>query len=233
MTDARHGNTGEPWPGYTAPPPPGQPTWNQSGAQPPPPPGQPTWYQGGAQPPPPPQRSWFTRHKIITGIGGFFAVLIVIGVISSIVNPQPTTVGTATATPTAAPRTESAAPAPTKTPSDKPAKAPAAETVATKPAAPRLTVSEENAIAKAESYLDFQAFSKKGLISQLKFDGFSTKDASFAVDNVTVNWKEQAAKKAKSYLELQPFSRSGLISQLKFDGFSSAEAAYGVSKTGL
>jgi hypothetical protein len=43
-------------------------------------------------------------------------------------------------------------------------------------------------------------------------DGFSKKDATFAVNYIDVNWNKQAAKAAKNYLEIQSFSRQGLIS---------------------
>lgn len=96
-----------------------------------------------------------------------------------------------------------------------------------------LTRSQENAIRKAESYLDFMAFSRTGLIEQLEYEGFDTDEATFAVDYLDVDWNEQAWKRAESYLELMPFSRSGLIDQLKYDGFTDAEATYAVDKAGL
>jgi hypothetical protein len=98
---------------------------------------------------------------------------------------------------------------------------------------PLSPVSQQNAVSKAEDYLDYTSFSRQGLIQQLEFDGFSTEDATFAVDHVTVDWNEQAAKKAKDYLDYTSFSRSGLINQLEFDGFTPAQAAYGVAETGL
>ena len=70
---------------------------------------------------------------------------------------------------------------------------------------------------KAKDYLDYTAFSRSGLINQLvEFDGFSTADATFAVDHITVDWNEQAAKAAKDYLDVSGFSRSGLIDQLEY-----------------
>ena len=86
---------------------------------------------------------------------------------------------------------------------------------------------------KAADYLDYSAFSRTGLIKQLEFEKYSTGDATWAVDRVTVDWNEQAAKKAKSYLEYRSFSRAGLIDQLVYEGFTPAQAEYGVSKTGL
>jgi hypothetical protein len=100
-------------------------------------------------------------------------------------------------------------------------------------AAKRGTVSQQNALRKAASYLDFTAFSQTGLIHQLEFEKFSTGDATWAADRVTVDWNEQAAKKAKSYLEFTSFSRSGLVEQLLFEGFTPEQAEYGASTTGL
>lgn len=96
-----------------------------------------------------------------------------------------------------------------------------------------MTVSQENALDKAESYLSFAAFSRSGLIKQLEFEGFSTADATFAVDTVTVDWMVQAEKKAESYMEFSSFSRSSLINQLEFEGFTSEQAEHGANFVGL
>lgn len=95
------------------------------------------------------------------------------------------------------------------------------------------TVSQSNAVEKAQSYIDYDAFSRKGLIDQLKFEGFSTADATYGVDAITVDWNEQAAKKAKDYLDYDSFSRSGLIDQLEFEGFTPEQASYGATAAGL
>lgn len=95
------------------------------------------------------------------------------------------------------------------------------------------TLGENNALAKAKSYLEMMAFSKKELVNQLKFDGFTTKEAKYAVNNCKANWKKQATKKAKSYLETMPFSKKELIDQLKFDGFTTKQAKYGAKKAGF
>src|SRR5690554_3334046 len=55
--------------------------------------------------------------------------------------------------------------------------------------APAETVSQRNAVRKAEEYLRFMAFSKQGLIEQLEFEGFSTEDATYAVDQIDVDWR--------------------------------------------
>jgi Host cell surface-exposed lipoprotein/Protein of unknown function (DUF2510) len=95
------------------------------------------------------------------------------------------------------------------------------------------TPAQDNAIAKAESYLGFTGFSKQGLIKQLEYDQFSTTDATFAVEHTQatggVEWNDQAVKKAKSYMGFTWFSLSGLIDQLKYDGFTPSQAQYGAS----
>ncbi|MGP5220720.1 Ltp family lipoprotein [Arthrobacter rhombi] len=95
------------------------------------------------------------------------------------------------------------------------------------------TASQQNAQRAAESYLDYTAFSKPGLIEQLVFEKYSKADATWAVNRLTVDWNEQAAKAAENYLDYTAFSRSGLIEQLIFEGYTPAQAKYGVSKTGL
>lgn len=98
---------------------------------------------------------------------------------------------------------------------------------------PKETAGQENARRKAEEYLDMSAFSRTGLIKQLKFEGFSEKDAIYGVDAQNANWNAQAAAKAEEYLDMSSFSRSGLIEQLEYEGFTTAQATYGVNKVGL
>jgi Host cell surface-exposed lipoprotein len=95
------------------------------------------------------------------------------------------------------------------------------------------TTGRDQAVRKAHEYLQYGAFSLKGLVSQLKFEGFSTSDASYGASHSGANWWKEAAAKAKEYLHMQAFSRSGLVAQLKFDGFTSAQALYGARAAGL
>lgn len=98
------------------------------------------------------------------------------------------------------------------------------------PSRSEITAAMQNAIDAAESYLDYTAFSRSGLIKQLEFEDYDTEDATFAVDYLGVNWNEQAVKSAESYLDYTSFSRDGLIDQLQFEGYTYDQAAYGVSK---
>jgi hypothetical protein len=94
-------------------------------------------------------------------------------------------------------------------------------------------ISRAQAVRKAKDYLEYQAFSYKGLISQLKYEGFSTSDATYGVRHSRANWMKQAAQKAKDYLEYQAFSRRGLVEQLEYEGFTHAQALYGARAVGL
>ena len=95
------------------------------------------------------------------------------------------------------------------------------------------TVAQQNAAKSAQSYLDYSAFSRKGLIDQLVIEDYHTADARLAVDSLDIDWKEQAAKSAQAYLDHSSFSRQGLIDQLVYEGYSKAEAVFGVDSVGL
>jgi len=95
------------------------------------------------------------------------------------------------------------------------------------------TVSQRNARQSATDYLDMTSFSRKGLIGQLEYEGFTQDDAAYGVDALNADWNEQAAKSAADYLNMTSFSRSGLIDQLVYEGFTRAQAEYGVGTTGL
>ena len=95
------------------------------------------------------------------------------------------------------------------------------------------TISQQNALKKALSYLKYSAFSYSGLVEQLEYEKFSHEDAVYGVDNCGADWNEQAKKKAESYLKYDSFSRDGLIDQLEYEGFTYDQAVYGVTQNGL
>jgi hypothetical protein len=101
---------------------------------------------------------------------------------------------------------------------------------------PELTSGQENALGAAEDYIDLSGFSRAGLIDQLSSsagDGFSKADATFAADNVDVDYKEEAVEAAQDYLDISSFSESGLLEQLTSpagDQFTQEEAQYAVDK---
>jgi hypothetical protein len=97
---------------------------------------------------------------------------------------------------------------------------------------PKPTLGQENALAKAESYLSFTAFSAKGLAEQLAFEGFAQADIDYAMANIKVDWNAQAAAKAESYLSFTSMSAQGLREQLEFEGFTPEQVAFGVAAVG-
>ena len=167
-------------------------------------------------------RPWFKKKRFVIPLG--VVALLFIGGIASGSDSDSDDTSDAN---TALSADESATGAETEPP------AAVVETEAPEPEKPALTSGQENAIRAAENYLDYTAFSRKGLIDQLKFEEYSEKDAIFAVDAIKPNWNEQAAAAAEKYLEFTAFSRGGLISQLEFDGFTTAQATYGADKAGV
>ena len=83
-----------------------------------------------------------------------------------------------------------------------------------------VSVSQENALIRAKSYLATMSFSREGLIGQLEFEGYSNSDATYAADNCGADWNKQAVLKAKEYLSTMSFSYDGLVEQLEFEGFT-------------
>jgi hypothetical protein len=135
-------------------------------------------------------------------------------------------------------------PVSTKAPSSVPAYTPPVTPAApqeTTPAAPQYTEPEQQAIDSAESYLSMgTGFSKAGLIHQLDSsagEGFSEKLAVFAVNHVSVSWRQQAVLSAKGYMQLQSgWSFSGLVQQLDSpygEQFTYAQAVYAAHAVGL
>ena len=90
-----------------------------------------------------------------------------------------------------------------------------------------LTKEQKNAVRSAEQYISMTGFSKSGLIDQLGFEGYSTEDATAAVESMDIDYNEMAVKSAKQYLSMTGFSRDGLVEQLQFEGYTPEQAAYG------
>jgi colicin import membrane protein len=178
-------------------------------------------------------RPWFKKKRWwAVGALAFFGIA---GALGS--DDQPTVTA---GTPTETSVTSEAEPTPSETtPPETTTSEPTAEITTVEPepepepVEPELSVSQQQAIRSAEDYLDYTAFSRSGLITQLEFEGFSAEEATFAVDNITVDRNEQAAKSAEQYLEYTSFSRSGLITQLEFEGFTREQATFGADAVGL
>ncbi len=121
-------------------------------------------------------------------------------------------------------------PEPTSDASEEPSAEPS-EAAQEKPAE-TTTTGQRNALSKAKQYLSIMPFSHSGLISQLKYEGYTTEEATYGADNCGADWNEQAAKKAQQYMDIMDYSRQGLIDQLKYEGFTQSQAEYGVSAVG-
>lgn len=95
-----------------------------------------------------------------------------------------------------------------------------------------ISLGRRNAIKSAQSYLKLTSFSRKGLVDQLRYEGYTDDEAVFAVDFLEPDFYAEAAEAAASYLRLTSFSKTGLYDQLIYEGFSEDEAAYGVAAVG-
>ena len=101
-----------------------------------------------------------------------------------------------------------------------------------------LTGPQRNALRSAKAYLEFQAFSREGLIEQLSSpygEDYERADAVAAVNSLSVDWNEQASKAARAYLEMMGFSCNQLIEQLSSsygEKFTKSEATYGARQAG-
>ena len=94
------------------------------------------------------------------------------------------------------------------------------------------TLGKKNALKSAKSYLRSMSFSYNGLIKQLKYEGYTDEECTYAVDNCGADWNEQASKCAKSYINSMSFSRVELLKQLKYEGFTDEQAEYGAKSVG-
>lgn len=209
------------------------------------PPAQPPPYgaYGASVPPetPKPPRKWYQKKRFLIPAG-----LVLLMALPALLNgggrsSTQTAAAPVATTPAPAPTTQAAATQPpaTQAPAESPAPAettqPAASPTQTAPEVTEeaATMSQRQAVRQANDYLDYTAFSRKGLIEQLEFEGFSKADATYAVDHIEVDWMEQAALKAKDYLDYTAFSRKGLIEQLEFEGFTKEQATHGANAVGL
>lgn len=86
------------------------------------------------------------------------------------------------------------------------------------------------ALALAFQYLESSPFSKDMLVKQLEYEGFSTKDAAWAVDLCGADWDAEAARAAELYLSVRQIPRDELVTYLESDLFTHDQAVYGVEQ---
>ena len=85
---------------------------------------------------------------------------------------------------------------------------------------PNIPFEFEQALDKAQSYVDSTSFSEVDLRRQLEYHEFSPEAIQFALDNVNVDYQAECIEKAKSYLEFASFSEADLREQLEYHKFS-------------
>jgi hypothetical protein len=200
----------------------------------------PPWQQQSAMPPQTPKgqrrKSWPARHKVLTGLIAFGA-LVVIGAAASASNKPSTTAsdtGVAGSSASASASSAAASSALGK------AAAPAASSPQSKaaaPASPSMTTAQQQAVEAAQGYLGMgSGFSDGSLLNQLTSsagNGFAKPDAEFAIKYLNPNWDQQAVDAAQGYLGMgSGFSDQGLVKQLTSsagNGFTEAQAEYAIN----
>ena len=204
-----------------------------------------------------------SESKLAGFMSGFFVFILVYAVIIEPYGENSTTYNTGTPISVSAKdipeskKTLQPSPSQSVKPSIKPSPSPTVKTTSVKPSvkpspsptvkpsvkqsvktSPKIivkkeTLSQKNAVKAAENYIRIMPFSRDGLIKQLKYEGYSTADATYAVDKLKIDYNKQALKAAETYLDMMAFSRSGLIKQLKYEGYTTKQATYAVDKVGL
>lgn len=92
------------------------------------------------------------------------------------------------------------------------------------------------ALAWAAAYLQAFPQSRSELLANLLGEGFTNDEATYAVDNVAVNWNTQAKLTAQEVLKAttySPFARTVMVNKLKSYGFTDSQASYGADNCGL
>ena len=86
----------------------------------------------------------------------------------------------------------------------------------------------ERALESAQRYVDTMPFSRKGLATQLGFEGYGADAVAYATDRVDADWDAEAVEAATSYMDTMPMSNEALRDQLTFDGFTREQAVRAV-----
>ena len=87
------------------------------------------------------------------------------------------------------------------------------------------TRGESNALNSAKDYLSIMpGWSCTGLMEQLEYEGYTTSEQKYAVDNCGADWYQQAIYSAENYLKTMPMSKTELCEQLIYEGFTPDQA---------
>ena len=93
---------------------------------------------------------------------------------------------------------------------------------------PTATIGEQNALAKAKTYVDFSDFSKEKLRGQLEYEGFTTDEIEYALDKVPADYNLEASDRAVLYYTTQNLSKQRIMTQLEFEGYTESQINYAI-----
>lgn len=93
---------------------------------------------------------------------------------------------------------------------------------------PTATIGEQNALAKAKTYVDFSDFSKEKLRGQLEYEGFTTDEIEYALDKVPADYNLEASDRAVLYYTTQNLSKQRIMTQLEYEGYTDSEINYAI-----
>lgn len=95
------------------------------------------------------------------------------------------------------------------------------------------TENQQKALDKANEYVDTLPLSRKGLIKQLEYDGYTTAVATYAADNCSANWNKEAKEMAEQYMDSTTYTYKDMVQQLETEGFTKEQAKFGAKAVGL
>lgn len=98
-----------------------------------------------------------------------------------------------------------------------------------------ITVGMKNALRAAEKRLGYGACSYDTLLKRLvENDKYKTEEATYAIEQLNVDWNAQAIEMAKKRLEMGFYSRNKLLKRLvETDRFKEEEAIYAISQLNI
>ena len=157
------------------------------------------------------QRSFFMRHKILSGILVLILLVAIGGAMGGGDGPNLTE--------------------PAEVAEAEPSTSGVEVAQSTEPDVPR---EYKSALSKAKSYSDTMNMSKLGIYNQLISEygeNFPEDAAQYAIDNVQADWKENALAKAKTYADTMNMSNAAVYEQLVSpygEQFTAEEAQYAI-----
>lgn len=95
------------------------------------------------------------------------------------------------------------------------------------------TENQQKVLDKANEYVDTLPLSRKGLIKQLEYDGYTTDVATYAADNCSANWNKEAKEMAEQYMDSTTYTYKDMVQQLETEGFTKEQAKFGAKAVGL